>query len=243
MVSEGRVINPTWGGLAAGSRVMMRAGLASGSATHHNPIHQNFTRARLHAGRGHPFFSPNRSQLNPVMLRYTTEQSPQKWTRSELMGIAGVAFLILCIWGVISWRHYQGDETQHLLAKTRAELVAAKEKIGALTGSLTETQKQLDDANNKIMELTSVAARAPRLPVSVRQWRDGSTTYAIALQNDGEQDISVHVTVTNPDRSRSREQDCYIPAHKTINTPLRIYPHDTAIVAAEGFATKTQRMD
>jgi len=93
------------------------------------------------------------------------------------------------------------------------------------------------------MELTSVAARAPRLPVTVKQWRDSSTTSAVALQNETEQGISVHLTVTNPDRSRSREQDCYVPARKTINTPLRIFPNDTVIVAADGFATKTQKMD
>ena len=177
------------------------------------------------------------------MLRYNTGQTAQKWTRSELIGSASVVGLILCIWAVISWRHYQGDETRRLITNTRAELVAARDKIGVLASSLAETQKQLDDANRRVMELTSVAARAPQLPVSIRQWRDGSTTYAIALQNEGEQGISVHLTVTNPDRSRSREQDCYIPPHKTINTPLRIYPHDTMIITADGFATRTQSMD
>jgi hypothetical protein len=177
------------------------------------------------------------------MLRYNTEQAPQKWTRSDLMGVAGIAILILLIWAIISWRHYEGDETQHLLIKTRTELAAVKEKAAALANSLADTQKQLDAANQKIMELTSVAARAPQLPVNVRQWRDGSTTYAVALQNESEQGISVHVTVTNPDRSRSREQDCYVRAHQSINTPLRIYPNDTVILTAEGFATKTQNMD
>jgi len=177
------------------------------------------------------------------MLRYETDQTPQKWSRAEILGIGGIVFLILCIWAALSWRHYEGDETQRLLTKARAQLADAKEKSAALSSRLADTQKQLDDANSKIMELTSVAARAPRLPVNVKQWRDGSTTYAVALQNESEQGISVHVTVTNPDRSRSREQDCYVPEHKTINTPLRIFPHDTVIVAADGFATKTQKMD
>ena len=177
------------------------------------------------------------------MLRYDTDQTSQKWTRTEIKGIAGVVVLLLCIWGVISWRHYQGDETQLLLTKTRAQLAETKAKHDALATQLADTQKQLDDANRKIMELTSVAARAPKLPITIKQWQDGSMTYAIALQNDSERDISVHVTVANVDRSRSREQDCYVPAHQSLRTPLRIFPHDTVILAADGFATKTQNMD
>ena len=177
------------------------------------------------------------------MLRYETGEKSQKWSRADLLGIAGIVFVILGIWAVISWRHYEGDETQRALTKTRAQLADAKEKGAALASRQADTQKQLDDANVRIMELTSVAARAPRLPVNVKQWHPENTTSAIALQNEGAQDISVHLTVTNPDRSRSREQDCYVPAHKTINTPLRIFPNDTVIVAAGGFATKTQKMD
>jgi len=177
------------------------------------------------------------------MLSYDTDQTPQKWNRSDLKIVGGIVFLLLCIWAVVSWRNYQGDETRNLLSKARADLAASKEKASTLANSLADTQKQLDNANNKIMELTSIAARAPRLPINFKQWRDGSATYAVALQNESDQGISVHVTVTNPDRSRSREQDCYIPAHKTINTPLRIFPHDTVILAADGFATKTQSMD
>ena len=177
------------------------------------------------------------------MLRYETGQKEQKWSRADVLGMAGIVFLILCIWAAISWKHYEGDETQRLLTKTRAQQAEAKEKGAALASRLADTQKQLDDANLRILELTSVAARAPRLPVNVKSWHPESTTTAIALQNDSGQGISVHLTVTNPDRSRSREQDCYVPEHKTINTPLRVFPNDTVIVAAEGFATKTVKLD
>ena len=68
-------------------------------------------------------------------------------------------------------------------------------------------------------------------------------THAIALQNQGDKEISVHLTVSNPGFSRSREQDCAVPAHATINTPIKIYPHDTAIVSADGFATRTEKLD
>jgi hypothetical protein len=221
----------------------LRAGLASGGAVGH-------TRGRRHphvpgviraafAGRRRPI----RSRPILAMLRYDAGQTPQKWTRADFMIIAGLVFLILCTWAANSWRHYQEDETRLYFKETRAALVSARDKTSALEGSLADAQKQLDEANHKIVELMSVAARAPQLPVNVRRWRDSSTTYAVTLQNESEQGISVHVTVTNPDHSRSREQDCYLPGHRSINTPLRIYPHDTVIVAAEGFATKSKGMD
>jgi hypothetical protein len=177
------------------------------------------------------------------MLRYETEQTTQKWTRTELKWVACGVGLLLCIWGLVSWKNYSGDETQHLLARTRVQLTEAKEKVASLTASLTDTQKKLADANDKIMALTSVAARAPQLPVYVKQWKYSSVTYAIALQNQGDTDISVHLTVSNPEFSQPREQDCSVPAHKTINTPIKIYPHDTAIVTADGFATRSEKMD
>jgi hypothetical protein len=123
------------------------------------------------------------------------------------------------------------------------QLTEAKDKIAILSASLKETQKQLAEANSKVMALTSVAARAPKLPVYVRRWKDSSVTYAIALENQGDSDLSVHLTVSNPGFSRSREQDCSVPAHKTINTPVKIYPHDIAIVTADGFATRSEKLD
>jgi hypothetical protein len=77
----------------------------------------------------------------------------------------------------------------------------------------------------------------------VKQWKDSGTTYAIALENQSDEGLSVHVTVSNPNRSRPREQGCYVAAHRTINTPLRIFPNDTVIVTADGFATRTEKMD
>jgi hypothetical protein len=177
------------------------------------------------------------------MLRYDSGQTPQKWTRAELMGVAGIVVVLLIIWGAISWKNSRGDETQRRLAQTRIQLAEAREKIASLDNDLKEAQKQLAEANSKVIALTSVAARAPQLPVYVKQWKDSPTTYAIALQNQGDEGLSVHITVSNPGRSRPREQDCYVAAHKTINTPLKIYPHDTAIVTADGFATRTQKMD
>ena len=177
------------------------------------------------------------------MIPYETDQTPKKWTRNELRTVAGAVVLLLCIWALISWKNYDGDETQRLLTRTRTQLAAVKEKIASLESRLAETEKQLADANSKVMALTSVAARAPQLPVYVKQWKDSPSTYAIALQNQGDDGISVHLTVTNPDRSRSREQECFVKAHQTINTPLRIFPHDTAIVTADGFATRTEKMD
>jgi septal ring factor EnvC (AmiA/AmiB activator) len=177
------------------------------------------------------------------MIRYETDQTPKKWTRNELMTVAGAVVLLLCIWALIAWKNYDGDETQRLLARTHTQLAAAKEKIASLESRLAETEKQLADANSKVMALTSVAARAPQLPVHAKQWKDSPSTYAIALQNEGDEEISVHLTVSNPERSRPREQEFYIKAHQTINTPLRIYPHDTAIVTADGFATRTEKME
>ena len=77
----------------------------------------------------------------------------------------------------------------------------------------------------------------------MKQWKDSPTTYAIALENQGDGGLSVHLTISNPDRSHPREQDCYIPAHKTVNLPFRIFPNDTAIITAGGFATRTQKME
>jgi len=177
------------------------------------------------------------------MLQYNSGQTSQKWTPNELKAVAGIVVLLLCIWAVVSWRNYQGDETQHLLAKARSQLAEAKTKIASLEASVEQKDKQLADATDKIMALTSVAARAPQLPIAVKQWKDSPTTHAIALQNDSDEGLSVHLTVSNPDRSRPREQDCYVPAHRAINTPQRIFPNDTAIVSASGYATKTEKMD
>ena len=142
------------------------------------------------------------------MIRYDTDQTPQKWTRKELMSVAGAAVLLLCIWALISWRNYAGDETQRLLDRTRTQLAAAKEKIASLDSRLAETEKQLADANSKVLALTSVAHLAPQLPVYVKQWKNGPTTFAVALENQGEVGISVHLTLSNPDQSRPREQEC-----------------------------------
>jgi hypothetical protein len=177
------------------------------------------------------------------MLRYETEQPAQKWTRTELKWVAGGVAMLLCIWGIVSWRNYAGDETQHLLTRTTAQLAEARDKIASLTASLADAQKQLAEANSKVIALTSVAARAPQLPVHVKQWRDSSVTHSIALQNQGDKDLSVHLTVSNPGFSRSREQDCSVPAHRTINTPIKIYPHDVAILTADGFATRSEKLD
>jgi hypothetical protein len=177
------------------------------------------------------------------MIPYETDQTSKKWTRNELMTVAGAVVLLLCIWGLISWKNYSGDETQRLFTRTRTQLAAAKEKIASLETRLAETERQLADANSKVMALTSVAARAPQLPIYVKQWKDGPSTYAIALQNQGDDGISVHLTVSNPERSQPREQEFYVKAHSTINTPLRIFPHDMAIVTADGFATRTAKMD
>jgi hypothetical protein len=177
------------------------------------------------------------------MIRYSTDDAPNKWTRRELLAVAGAVVFLLCIWGVISWKNYSGDETGRLLARTRTQLAEAREKNTSLSSRIEETEKQLADANEKIMALTSVAARAPQLPVYVKQWKDSSVTHAIALQNQSDRDISVHVTVSNPGFNRTRETDCSVPAHKTINTQLKVYPHDTAIVTADGFATRTEKLD
>lgn len=177
------------------------------------------------------------------MIPYDTGQASQKWTRKELKVVGGIVALIFCIWAAIAWNNYQENETRRLLARTSTQLDGARKQIAALKSNLKEANTQLAEANSKIMELTSVAARAPQLPVYVKQWKDGPVTHAIALQNQSDEGISVHLTVSNPERSRPREQDCYVPAHKTINTPLRIYPNDTAIVTADGFATRTEKMD
>jgi hypothetical protein len=177
------------------------------------------------------------------MLRYNSGQAPQKWTRADIMGVAGVVFLLFCIWAIISWRNYRRDETRLLFVKTRTQLAEARKQNDALVERLKDTQKQLDEANDRIMALNLVAARAPALPVILKTWRDGSTNMAIALQNQSDRDLPVHLAVTNVNRSRPRELDCYVPAHKTVGTPLRIYPNDIAILTADGFATKTQRMD
>jgi uncharacterized coiled-coil protein SlyX len=177
------------------------------------------------------------------MLRYNAGETSQKWTPTELKGVAAIVVVLLVIWGAISWKNYRGDETQHALSRARTQLAAANEKIASLESRLAQEDKQLAEANSKVMELTSVAARAPQLPIVVKQWRDSGMTYAIALQNQGDDGLSVHITVSNPDRSRPREQNCYVPAHQTINTPLRIFPNDTAILTADGFATRTEKMD
>jgi len=95
-------------------------------------------RDRLHAG-----FSdqppPNRFRPISAMLRYDTDQTPQKWSRADLLGVAAIVFVILCIWAVISWRHYEGDETQHQLTQARAQLAEAKEKGAALASRLADT--------------------------------------------------------------------------------------------------------
>jgi uncharacterized coiled-coil protein SlyX len=151
--------------------------------------------------------------------------------------------VLLLLGGAISWKNYQGDTTKQTLARTRTQLAAANEKIASLESRLGQEDKQLAEANSKITELTLIAARAPQLPIAVKQWKDSGTTYAIALENQSDEGLSVHVTVSNPNRSRPREQGCYVPAHQTINTPLRIFPNDTTILTADGFATRTEKMD
>jgi uncharacterized coiled-coil protein SlyX len=177
------------------------------------------------------------------MLRYNSGETSQKWTRTELRGVAGIVVVLLLIWGAISWKNYHGDQTKLALTRTRTQLAAANEKIASLESRLGQEDKQLAEANSKITELTLIAARAPQLPIAVKQWKDSGTTYAIALENQSDEGLSVHVTVSNPNRSRPREQDCYVAARRTINTPLRIFPGDTAILTADGFATRTEKMD
>jgi hypothetical protein len=199
--------------------------------------------SRYRAGRGDFSTPPTSCRFPFAMIPYETDQTPKKWTPNELKIVAGAVVLLLCIWGLISWKNYSGDETQHVLDRTRTQLAAAKEKIASLESRLAESDKQLADAKDKVMALTSVAARAPQLPISVKQWKDSPSTYAIALQNDGDSEVSVHVTVSNPDRSLPREQAFYVKAHQTVRTPLRIFPHDTAILTADGFATRTAKLD
>jgi hypothetical protein len=177
------------------------------------------------------------------MLRYKTDQAPQRWTRTDLMGVAGFIVVLFCIWAIFEMKGCSADENRSLLVRTRAQLAEAKKKNDSLTERLKDTQKQLDEANDRVMALNLVAARAPPLPVRIKSWRDTSTTQAIALENQSDRDLSVHLSVTNPNRSRPREQDCFVPAHKTVGTSFRIYPNDIAVVTADGFATKTQRMD
>ncbi len=178
------------------------------------------------------------------MLRYSTgEKEQKKWTQKELLGIAGFACLLFCIWALFEIKGCWADDNRQQLVRTRAQLADARKKNETLTAQLTEAQKQLQDATDRIFDLTSVAGRAPALPVKIKSWRDTSTTRSVALENEGEKDLSVHVSVTNPNRSRPREQDCFIAAHKTVGTTFRIYPRDVVIVTAEGFATKTQRME
>ncbi len=177
------------------------------------------------------------------MLHYDTGPKKEKWTHNELMGIAGFFCLLLVIWSFFEIKGCWADDTRQQLVKTRSQLQEARKKNDTLTAQLADTQKQLQAATDRVFELTSVAARAPALPVRIKPWRDTSTTQSVALENEGDKDLSVHVSVTSPNRSRPREQDCFIPAHKTVGTPFRIYPRDVVIVTSEGFATKTQRME
>ncbi len=177
------------------------------------------------------------------MLRYETGPKKEKWTQKELLGIAGFVALLFCIWTIFEIKGCWADDTRQALVRTRKQLQEFKTKNDTLTAQLADTQKQLQAATDRVFELTSVAARAPALPVRIKSWRDTSTTRSVALENEGEKDLSVHVSVTSPNRSRPREQDCFIPAHKTVGTNFRIYPSDVVIVTSEGFATKTQRME
>jgi len=177
------------------------------------------------------------------MLRYETGEKKQQWTRQELLGLAGFACFLFLIWTFFEIKGCWADDTRQELVRTRKQLQEAKTRNDTLTAQLADTQKQLRDATDRVFELTSVAGRAPALPVRVKSWRDSSTTQAVALENEGEKDLAVHVSVTNANRSRPREQDCFIPAHKTVGTPFRIYPRDVVVVSSEGFATKVQRME
>ena len=177
------------------------------------------------------------------MLRYSTGEKQQKWTQKELLGIAGLVGLLFCVWMIFEIKGCWADDNRQQLVRTRAQLQEARKKNDALTAQLTGTQKQLQEATDRVFELTSVAGRAPALPVKIKSWRDTSTTRSVALENESEKDLSVHLSVTSPNRSRPREQDCFIPARKTVGTTFRIYPRDVVIVTAEGFATKTQRME
>ncbi len=178
------------------------------------------------------------------MLRYETGEKKQlKWTRQELLGLAGFACFLFVIWSFFEIKGCWADDTRQELVRTRTQLADARKKNDALTAQLADTQKQLQAANDRVFDLTSVAGRAPALPVKIKSWRDTSTTQSVALENESEKDLPVHVSVTNPNRSRPREQDCFLPPHKTVGTTFRIYPRDVVIVSSEGFATKTQRME
>ena len=177
------------------------------------------------------------------MLRYETGQSREKWTRTDLMGIAGFVLALFCLWAVFEIKGCWADDNRQMLVRARSQLAEARKKNDLLTEQLADTRKQLQEATDRVFELTAVAARAPTLPVRIKTWRDTSTTQSVALENQGEKDLSVHVSVTSPNRSRPREQDCFIPAHKTVGTPFRVYPRDVVIVTSEGFATRTQRME
>jgi len=177
------------------------------------------------------------------MLRYNPGPTTDKWTRQDILGLAWFAGLMLFVCVILEVRGCWADDTWLSLRRTRVQLAEAAKKNDALNAEMADTRKQLQEATDRIFDLTAVAARAPALPVRIKSWRDTSTTQSVALENEGEKDLSVHVSVTSPNRSRPRGQDCYIPAHKTVGTPFRIYPRDVVIVTSDGFATKTQRME
>jgi hypothetical protein len=74
------------------------------------------------------------------MLRYESEPTTQKWTRTELRWVAGGVVLLLCIWGAISLKNYTGDETKLQLTQATAQLAEAKGKIVTLTSNLADVQ-------------------------------------------------------------------------------------------------------
>ncbi len=184
-----------------------------------------------------------RSRVHGSLLHYDNGVKKEKWTRNELLTVAGCVFGLFCIWAFFQVRGCASDDTRMELSALRRQVGDLQKKNTALTEQLTDTRKQLQEATDRVFELTAVAGRAPAMPIKVKSWRDSSSTRSVALENESDQDLSVHVAVTSPNRERPREQDCFVPAHKTVGTPFRIYPRDVVIVTADGFARKTQRME
>ncbi len=185
----------------------------------------------------------DRNRARPTRLHYDTGEKREKWTRNDLVGIAACVIVLFGIWAFSEIRGCAADGSRLDLSRTRTQLAEARKKNDALTQQLADTRKQLEEATDRVFALTAVAGRAPALPVRIKSWHDTSTTESVALENQSNQDLSVHVAVTSPNRDHPREQDCYIPAHKTVGTPFRVYPRDVVIVTADGFATRTQHME
>ena len=113
-----------------------------------------------------------RSRVRGSLLHYDNGVKKEKWTRNELLSVAGCVFGLFCIWAFFQVRGCAADDTRIELSRLRHQAADLQTKNAALTEQLTDTRKQLQESTDRVFELTAVAGRAPAMPIKVKSWRD-----------------------------------------------------------------------